>query len=72
MSAQEPSQAPEGMIPEEEVIKSMGKSHPLDISDMPAATSNGADSEEDLVRSLVAAAHATIAKVDPTNQKTRK
>lgn len=73
MSPQQPSQPPEGTIPEEQVIKSMGNSQPLDMSDMPPGPgkSNPDDSEEALVHSLVAAAHATIAKVDPTNQTTR-
>lgn len=74
MTAQDPpQQPPEGAVPEEEVIQSMGPSHSLDISDMPTAPSaTGTNTEEALVRSLVAAAHATIAKVDPTNQTTRK
>lgn len=76
MSAQEPSPSPAGFVPEEEVIQSMGNSAPLDISDMPAAAStanNATNNNEDaLVQSLVAAAHATIAKVDSTNQRTRK
>lgn len=74
MTAQDPPrQPPEGAVPEEEVIQSMGPSHPLDMSDMPSVPSGTrANSEEALVRSLVAAAHATIAKVDPTNQTTRK
>lgn len=73
MSAQQPSQAPEGSIPEEAVIKNMGNSLPLDMSDMLAApdTGSAADSEEAIVHSLLAAAHATIAKVDSTIQKTR-
>lgn len=74
MSAQQPSQAPEGSIPEEQVIKNMGNSLPLDMSDMPADPGTGsaaADSEEAIVHSLLAAAHATIAKVDSTIQKTR-
>jgi cytidine deaminase len=74
MSSQQPSPSPAGPIPEEEVIKSIGNSHPLDISDMPAGPSraNGTNTEEAIVHSLVAAAHATIAKVDKTNQTTRK
>lgn len=51
----------------------MGNSQQLDLSDMPPGpgNSNATNSEEALVHSLVAAAHATIAKVDPTNQTTR-
>ncbi|KAH8767397.1 cytidine deaminase-like protein [Diaporthe sp. PMI_573] len=74
MSSQQPSPSPAGPIPEEEVIKSIGNSHPLDISDMPAGPSraNGTNTEEAIVHSLVAAAHATIAKVDKTNQTTHQ
>lgn len=78
MSSQQPSPAPAGAIPEEEVINGIGNSHPLDISDMPgapAATANGTNTEEAIVQSLVAAAHATIAKVDKnhhTSKTTRK
>ena len=52
----------------------MGSSNPVDISDIPAAgaPTNGTNTEEALVQRLVAAAHATIAKVDKTNQTTRK
>lgn len=50
----------------------MSNSAPLDMSDMPAATNNATNNEETIVHSLLAAAHATIAKVDPTNQTTRK
>lgn len=48
----------------------MGNSTPLDISDISAgpATTNGVNTEENIVHKLVAAAHATIAKVDKTNQ----
>ncbi|KAG6358461.1 hypothetical protein INS49_014345 [Diaporthe citri] len=75
MSAQQPSPSPAGFVPEEEVIQNMGNSAPLDISDMPGApatTNNATNREEVLVHSLVAAAHATIAKVDPTNQTTHQ
>ncbi|KKY30346.1 putative blasticidin-resistance protein [Diaporthe ampelina] len=73
MSAQQPSPSPSGTVPEEEVIRSMGTSAPLDISDMPAGpAATETNREEALVHSLVAAAHATIAKVDPTNQKTHQ
>lgn len=61
-------------VPEEEIIKSMGNSQPLDMSDVPADPTeiNSTNPEEALVHSLVAAAHAAIAKVDPTNQTTRE
>lgn len=56
------------------MIQSMTNSAPLDISDMPTSPSakGTTNPEEALVHSLVAAAHATIAKVpDPASQKTR-
>ncbi|KAK7702655.1 hypothetical protein SLS64_009618 [Diaporthe eres] len=72
MSAQQPSPSPAGIVPEEEVIQSMSNSAPLDMSDMSAATNNATTNEEAIVHSLLAAAHATIAKVDPTNQTTHQ
>ncbi|KAI7775787.1 hypothetical protein LA080_006372 [Diaporthe eres] len=72
MSAQQPPPSPAGIVPEEEVIQSMSNSAPLDMSDMPAATNKATNSEETIVHSLLAAAHATIAKVDPINQTTHQ
>ncbi|KAL1849864.1 hypothetical protein Daus18300_013121 [Diaporthe australafricana] len=68
----QPSSNSAADIPEEEVIKNMGNSTPLSMSDMPAdPTAHNA--EEALVHSLVAAAHATIAKVvDPHDSKTHQ
>lgn len=69
MSQPSPNSAAD--IPEEGMIKNMGKSTPLSMSDMPAGPAAN-NAEEALVHSLVTAAHATIAKVvDPNNSKTR-
>ncbi|KAI3400367.1 hypothetical protein diail_3384 [Diaporthe ilicicola] len=70
MSQSGPS--PAGDIPEEAVIKNMGNSTPLSMSDMPSAPA-ASSSDEALVHSLVAAAHATIANVvDPRDSKTHQ